>query len=345
MDFDWPRPIGEQGLEQFLDPRDPTLAANGLPPETATNARAAVENAIKQAKHSGVDYTVAPFVVDCDSSASWTKKPMYDRSPCLTLSRNRGHWVMNRGRRTNANEIMRLQGMSPTFVEVCVKDGMFGKQFGDAMSVNVVERIMGRLLPAAGIARTRPFHDRWESGEAVKEIRHEDYNEDGPPDAPRISTLNCPNVFSRGKRQKGVPGARLDTVEEEPESEEQPHEKSISEEGESEKKVSIEVEGPANAAVIVAHGSFDPVHHHHHIEMMVAAKRRLGEEGFHVIKGRMAITSQTALQNKCEWALSDEERLHCIQLSSEDHEGARGWLHGDSRGIEFKSGSSYRAYV
>ena len=94
----------------------------------------------------------------------------------------------------------------------------------------------------------------------------------------------------------------------------------------------------------MTHSSFNPVHRHH-IEMMVAAKRRLEEEGFHVIKGLMAIASQTALLDKCEWALSDEERLHCIQLSCEDHEEARGWLYGDSRGGDFKSGSSYRVHV
>lgn len=119
VDFEWPQPIGEQGLEQFLDPRDPDLVANGLPPETATNARAAVESAIRQAKHSGVDHTIAPLVVDCDTSASWARKPMHDRSPCLTLSRNRGRWITNRGRRTNANELIRLQGMNPSIIDMC----------------------------------------------------------------------------------------------------------------------------------------------------------------------------------------------------------------------------------
>ena len=82
-------------------------------------------------------------------------------------------------------------------------------------------------------------------------------------------------MFSKGKRQKGLPGERLDTVEEELEPEEQPCGKSNSEEYEREKRVDPAVEGPANAAVIVAHGSFNPIHHH--IEMMMAAKWRLEE--------------------------------------------------------------------
>ena len=94
---------------------------------------------------------------------------MIDRL-ALTLSRNRGQWVFNRGRRTNVTEMMRLQGINPKRIEVCVNDGVLGKQIGNAMSVNVIERIMGRLLLAAGIARSTPFNDRWESGEAIKEL-------------------------------------------------------------------------------------------------------------------------------------------------------------------------------
>ena len=84
-DFHWPSPIEEQCLEPFLDPRGESLALSGLPPESANNARAAVLNFIQQAEESGIDHTIAPLVVGCDTSVSWPKKPMYDRSPALHL--------------------------------------------------------------------------------------------------------------------------------------------------------------------------------------------------------------------------------------------------------------------
>ena len=77
---------------------------------------------------------------------------------------------MNRGIRKKTTEMIRLQGMNPKLVQICVKEGMFGKQIGNAMSVNVVERIMGRLFAAAGIARMTPLRDRWESGEAIRRL-------------------------------------------------------------------------------------------------------------------------------------------------------------------------------
>ena len=48
---------------------------------------------------------------------------------------------------------MRLQGMDPTEFIAVVSDSQLGKQLGNAMSVNVLERILARVLPAAGLAK------------------------------------------------------------------------------------------------------------------------------------------------------------------------------------------------
>merc|ERR1719336_3661680 len=88
---------------------------------------------------------------------------------CLTARRNAGHWVTNRGRRMTKSEMMRLQGM-PTPAEgfvVNVSEAQLGKQIGNAMSVNVLERIFCRLLPAAGLVPASRLHDRWEGAVAA----------------------------------------------------------------------------------------------------------------------------------------------------------------------------------
>ena len=44
------------------------------------------------------------------------------------------------------NEMMRLQGILPDDIKVAVSDVELGKQIGNAMSVNVVERLLPYVL-------------------------------------------------------------------------------------------------------------------------------------------------------------------------------------------------------
>ena len=82
-----------------------------------------------------------------------------DTCPCL-LTRNK-IWISNRGRLLNARERCRLQGINPDDFKQVVSDAQWRKQLGNAMSVNVVERLLARLLPAVGL--TGPLPDRWAS--------------------------------------------------------------------------------------------------------------------------------------------------------------------------------------
>jgi len=106
--------------------------------------------------------------VDCDSSPNCTKWTQ-NVAPCITSSRGSGHWVTNRGRRLRKQEMMRLQGMNPTTFKVAISETQLGKQLGNTMSVNVLERLFVRLLPAAGLARGE-LKDRWATGQAVKKL-------------------------------------------------------------------------------------------------------------------------------------------------------------------------------
>jgi len=53
---------------------------------------------------------------------------------------------------------------------VAVSDAQLGKQLGNTMSVNVLERLLVRLLPAAGLAAAAGLRDRWADGSAVRAL-------------------------------------------------------------------------------------------------------------------------------------------------------------------------------
>ena len=93
------------------------------------------------------------YVMDIDSS-SGRSKAMAGCSPCMTRSRYKGHWLSTRGRRMNIDEMLRLQGFQPSQFRTVVLSSELGKQCGNAMSVNVLERVLAKLLPAARLAVT-----------------------------------------------------------------------------------------------------------------------------------------------------------------------------------------------
>jgi hypothetical protein len=65
----------------------------------------------------------------------------------------------------NLTEMLRLQGMRPTNFTQVVSDAQLGRQLGNSMSVNVLERLFARLLPAAGLVPADSLVDMWESNQ------------------------------------------------------------------------------------------------------------------------------------------------------------------------------------
>ena len=96
----------------------------------------------------GGDPFYEPWIMDCDGSPSFTKAFM-GVSPCITRSRGQGHWLSCMGRRMNLKEVLRLQGFADSFENV-VTERQLRLMLGNGMSLNVLERILCRLLPAAG---------------------------------------------------------------------------------------------------------------------------------------------------------------------------------------------------
>jgi DNA (cytosine-5)-methyltransferase 1 len=162
--FQFPQPLEPASIEKFLEPRKfkPTMA--DLPSASNKTAHANVKNALEQLQAAGHNPFNEPWIIDCDSSPNRMKYTL-GVTPCFTCSRAAGHWVTNRGRRMTKIEMLRLQGM-PTPDEgfkVAVSDNQLGRQIGNAMSCNVLERLFVQLLPAAGLARSERLEDRWAS--------------------------------------------------------------------------------------------------------------------------------------------------------------------------------------
>merc|ERR550532_941765 len=161
--FAFPEPVPRPIIDLFLEPRKRGTTGTELPPPSQGTARANVRRALKEIKAQGLDALKETFIVDCDSSGP-RMKYVRDVTPCLTCSRAGGHWVTSRQRRMTKAEMMRLQGMCPETFKVAVSSAQLGKQIGNAMSANVLERLFARALPAAGLARHGSLVDRWESG-------------------------------------------------------------------------------------------------------------------------------------------------------------------------------------
>jgi len=161
--FTFPEPVPRPSIELFLESRRTRPSKTDLPPQSGGTARRNVIKSLKDIAKKGFDPLKVPFVVDIDSSTP-RMKFMKDLMPCMTCSRGRGHWISNRGRRVTKAEMMRCQGIDPQTFKVDVSETQLGKQIGNAMSVNVLERLFVRILPAAGLVPHGLLHDRWEAG-------------------------------------------------------------------------------------------------------------------------------------------------------------------------------------
>merc|ERR1712079_149102 len=156
----FPKPVPCPDIDLFLEN---TYGSDLLPPPSQTTARENVESVFREQKSKGCDPLQVSFLVDCDSSPH-RMKCTKGFSPCITCSRGSGHWVTSRKRRLTKAEMMRLQGIEPENFKVVVSDTQLGKQIGNSMSVNVLERVLLRALPAGGLVGHGAMLDRWQRG-------------------------------------------------------------------------------------------------------------------------------------------------------------------------------------
>ncbi len=67
--------------------------------------------------------------------------------------------------------MFRLQGMDPTKFVVEVTPTQLGQQLGNAMSVNVVERVLYQVILATALVDSSSIADRWQNGSALKQLK------------------------------------------------------------------------------------------------------------------------------------------------------------------------------
>jgi len=203
--FEFPEPIECPSIEHFLEKRDPKLALTGLPKSTNKTAFRNVKAHLRKLQKGGADPHKETFFIDCDSSP-YRSINVKGVSPCITCSRGTGHWVTSRGRRLTKEEMMRLQGMNATKFKVAVSQTQLGKQLGNTMSVNVLERLFCRLLPAAKLCKKKALKDRWTTkngmSKAVKLLaatRSKGFKPLSAEDNKRLASTNKRGASSVGK--------------------------------------------------------------------------------------------------------------------------------------------------
>lgn len=159
--FTWPEPVPCATAEDLLAPRKGRPdAKHDLPDKKSAGARMRTKLGLKRIQAKGSDPLKECFFIDVDSSAN--RMPiMKNVSPCMIRSRCKGFWLSNRGRRATKAEMMALQGMTTAGFKNVVSDNQLGMLIGNSMSVNVLERIFCRLLPAAGLVAADAVLDRW----------------------------------------------------------------------------------------------------------------------------------------------------------------------------------------
>ena len=172
--FTWPGPVKPKLLRAFLD--------QGTIRTTRSQCRRRLHNfvresppglkrrlaaALRRAKRARVDTEdpSQPVLADVDAS-----KPtlMRGRCPCITRARgSTGFLLLPQGRRLSIAERLRLQGLPTSILRHRVASGcndrQLGAMVGNAMSLNILERVLVRLLPACGLAPGISLTDRWQS--------------------------------------------------------------------------------------------------------------------------------------------------------------------------------------
>ena len=171
--FEFPRADIEcPKIDLFLDAEPGATqrsAKERLPTDLSNTARTSIEKASRTILEGNGDPINETYVVDCDASTAKSRH-VKDYSPCITRSRNRGHWITSRNRRMTISEMFRLQGMDPSKFTASIPESTLGQQIGNAMSVNVVERIIVQVLKATNLMPGATLSDRWKEGKAFEDL-------------------------------------------------------------------------------------------------------------------------------------------------------------------------------
>ena len=149
----WPDEVPMASLKSLLS--QPIKYGPGLP--SGAGARKKVRKGIRFLKRAGVNHKSAPVACDCDGRGPGRLTVNY--IPCLTATRatGGGFWIMCKGGKLSVAEMMRFQGMRlnqfPKKAVLAVNATKLSKMIGNAFTQSVVQAILAKLLPLAGLSR------------------------------------------------------------------------------------------------------------------------------------------------------------------------------------------------
>lgn len=160
----WPEPVIEPDLHRFLDVEN-TCSKRDI----NKLSKIATDNIVhfrKKMQREKIDIFKKWYVIDIQAGKTY-RHMARDRSPCITKSRGAscGFFVSRLKRRLQVVEMARLQGLTSTMARefldaVGGDEKLVGQGVGDAMSLNVLMRVLPRALYAAGLIDKLPF-DVW----------------------------------------------------------------------------------------------------------------------------------------------------------------------------------------
>lgn len=136
--------------------------ASRLPPISQRLARENVLREHHRLHKSGIPLHEAFPIIDCDASKDWCGKGS-PFAPCLTRSRRQGYWSIAHGARLSIASCDRLQGISYGSVSWPTNNGDAISLLGNAMSKNVLDRVLHMAFTCIGLA-AEIGDDRWATG-------------------------------------------------------------------------------------------------------------------------------------------------------------------------------------
>ena len=118
---------------------------------------------MEEAKEAGYDPDKTPIFVDVDASEGFRQ---WRAQESMTLTRTRaksgGFYLTSHSRRLTTSEMLKLQGIHPRLVGDLTKipTGEANASIGNAMSANILERLLPRIAYATGLIK-EPHKDSW----------------------------------------------------------------------------------------------------------------------------------------------------------------------------------------
>lgn len=150
--FSFPKDIDHEPLEAFLDKDEGEVVA-AMP--MSRTAQRNLQSGRQTMMKAGVHIDKVPCIIDMGASPRFK---IATSRYCLCITKGRastgGYYLTTRKRVLSWRELSRLQGLPPgwfDFAAAGVREPAFRGALGNAMSVNVLQRLLPRVLYSAGL--------------------------------------------------------------------------------------------------------------------------------------------------------------------------------------------------